>query len=434
MAALASHTTVPHPATVDPGSPLEPGAPAATSYPRSKIRVLLLENVAPSGIQLLRDEGFEVEALPKALSEAELLERVEHLHVLGIRSKTRVSAAVLQKAKRLLAVACFCIGTDQVDLEAAQGHGIPVFNAPFANTRSVAELIIGEIICLARQLGDRSREIHSGVWNKVSTGACEIRGKLLGIVGYGHIGSQLSVLAEQMGMRVVYYDVVPRLPLGNAVQVKTLDLLLAEADYVSLHVPNNAKTVGMIGAAEIGQMKRGAALLNAARGKVVDLDALAQALKAGHLGGAAVDVYPSEPEKNGPGFTSPLQGCPNTILTPHIGGSTTEAQSKIGDEVATAIIKVINVGSTTGSVNFPEVDLAPNPDTHRILNIHRNVPGVLRSINEIVHKYGANVEGQMLVTKGQIGYLVMDTDTVHGDEVRRAIGELDTSLRTRILY
>eukprot|EP00668_Euglena_longa_P001922 GGOE01002246.1.p1 GENE.GGOE01002246.1~~GGOE01002246.1.p1 ORF type:complete len:439 (+),score=168.67 GGOE01002246.1:29-1318(+) len=419
---------------VDPGSPLQTNPTSETSYPRNKIKILLLENVAPSGIERLRAEGFNVEALPKALSEEELLERAETLHVLGIRSKTKVTAAVLKKAKRLLAVACFCIGTDQVDLQAAQEQGIPVFNAPFANTRSVAELMVGEIICLARQLVDKSREIHAGTWNKMAVGCCEVRGKTLGLIGYGHIGSQGSVLAEQLGMKVIYYDVVPKLPLGNAVQVKSMELLLAESDFVSLHVPNLPSTVGLIGAEQIAQMKKGAYLLNASRGKVVDLDALATALKSGHLAGAAVDVFPWEPEKNGPGFETPLQGCPNTIMTPHIGGSTLEAQSKIGDEVAASIIKVINVGSTTGAVNFPEVDLPQNPNCHRILNIHRNVPGVLRNINDIILKFGANVEGQMLVTKGNIGYMVMDLDKENSNELRQAVANLDSSIRTRILY
>ena len=412
----------------------QPGSPATTSFPKSKIKILLLENVAPSGINKLKEEGFQVQTETKALTEAELLDRIEDLHVLGIRSKTKVTEAVLRKAKRLLCVACFCIGTDQVDLQVAQECGIPVFNAPFANTRSVAELVLGEVICLARQLGDKTMELHKGTWNKLAKGCCEVRGKTLGMIGYGHIGSQLSVLAEQFGMKIVYYDIIPKLPMGNATQLDTMEAVLSTADFVSLHVPNLPSTVNLITATQINQMKKGSYLINASRGKVVDLDALAAALKSGHVAGAAVDVYPWEPEKNGPGFVTPLQGCPNTIMTPHIGGSTLEAQSKIGDEVAFSITKVINTGSTIGSVNFPQVDLPQEPGRHRILNIHKNVPGVLRTINEIVGNVGANIEGEMLVTKGKVGYLIMDTDQTHSAKVLKAIRELDSSLRTRVLY
>jgi D-3-phosphoglycerate dehydrogenase len=406
----------------------------ATSFPKSEIKVLLLENIHPSARELFDAEGFQVELLPKALPEDELIERVRDAHVLGIRSKTRVTPRVLAEGKRLLSVGAFCIGTNQIALRDANSRGIPVFNAPFSNTRSVAEMSIANIVFLARQLGDRSREVHDGKWRKVATDCHEVRGKTLGIIGYGHIGTQVGILAEAFGMRVVYYDVASKLPVGNQRPVASLAGLLGQADFVTLHVPETPQTRGMIGAGEIAQMKKGAYLLNASRGTVVDLDALAAAIKVGHLGGAAIDVYPEEPESNSDGFQSPLRGLPNTILSPHIGGSTEEAQEAIGREVATALIKFVNAGATTRAVNFPEVECAPSGDSHRILNVHRNVPGVLRDINRIVSDVGANIRAQTLSTDPDIGYLIMDLDQDVSHEVKKAVAALDTSIKTRILY
>jgi len=407
---------------------------AKHSFPKGKIRVLLLESVAPSAIQMLEDDGYQVEAFARALTEEELIEQIVEVHVLGVRSKTRVTKRVLAAAKKLLVVGCFCIGTDQVDLAEAERRAVAVFNAPFANTRSVAELVIGEIIALYRKLTLCSQSLHEGVWNKSANGCFEIRGKTLGIVGYGHIGSQVAILAEMIGMRVLYYDVVPKLPLGNSEPRAMLELLLAESDVVSLHVPRSEQTNKMIRAEHFEIMKQGAFLINNARGTVVDLDALATALRSGKLGGAAVDVFPVEPEKNGPGFESVLRGCPNTILTPHIGGSTQEAQSKIGEEVASAILRFVNQGSTTGSVNFPNLEMPSTKGSHRVLNVHANVPGVLRDINNIIASLDVNVRAQVLGTTADIGYLVIDVDKETSVETKHAIAALPHSLRTRLLY
>ena len=326
----------------------EPTTSGATSFPKEKIKVLLLENIHESAFDMFSSDGFHVERLTTALSEADLVKRIADVHVLGIRSKTQVSAAALAEARRLLALGCFCIGTNQVDLVTANARGVPVFNAPFSNTRSVAEMAIAEIIFLARQLGDRSREMHEGKWRKVATRSFEVRGKTVGIVGYGHIGRQVGVLAETLGMRVIFYDRATKLPMGNNRTCTSLGELLREADFVTLHVPATRETHEMIGPAELAQMKPGAYLLNASRGTVVQIPALADALRSGHIGGAAIDVFPEEPESNGDGFVTPLQNLPNVILTPHIGGSTGEAQASIGREVATSLIKFVNTGTTTG--------------------------------------------------------------------------------------
>jgi D-3-phosphoglycerate dehydrogenase / 2-oxoglutarate reductase len=408
--------------------------PKATSFPKSEIKILLLENIHASARELLDAEGFHVETASGALKEEELVERIKDVHALGIRSKTKVTARVLEEGKRLLSVCCFCIGTNQVDLAHANGRGVPVFNAPFSNTRSVAEMIISEVIMLARQLGDRLQEVHTGKWKKVAAGCHEVRGKVLGIVGYGRIGRQVGVIAESLGMRVLYHDLGAKLPMGNNRSTATLEELLGSSDYVTLHVPETAATKGMIGEKEIGQMRRGSCLLNASRGTVVDLDALAAAIEKGHVAGAAIDVYPEEPEANGEGFQSPLRGLPNVILTPHIGGSTEEAQEAIGREVGSTLIRFINTGATTGAVNFPQVELPLQRDTHRILNVHKNVPGVLRDINKIVSDLEANIHSQFLATDPNIGYLIMDLDQDVSDEVRRAVAELGTNIRTRILY
>jgi D-3-phosphoglycerate dehydrogenase / 2-oxoglutarate reductase len=399
-----------------------------------EIRVLLLENIHDSALELFSAARFRVERLPSALPQAELIKRLKDVHVVGIRSKTQLTQAVLSEARHLLTVGCFCIGTNQVDVSTATMKGLPVFNAPFSNTRSVAELMIAEIIMLARQLGDRSREVHAGTWRKTADNSHEIRGKTLGIIGYGHIGSQLGVLAEACGMRVIFYDHMTKLPIGNNRAVPTLAEMLAESDYVSLHVPATRETKDMIGAAELAQMKRGACLLNASRGSVVVIPALAEALKSGHLGGAAIDVYPEEPESNSNGFVTELQGLTNVILTPHIGGSTTEAQESIGREVASSLIKFVTAGATTGSVNFPELEMPPAPNTHRVLNVHKNQPGVLRDVNRIVSERNANIHSQMLKTYADIGYLIMDLDQDVSTEVCRDISGLPTNIRTRILY
>jgi D-3-phosphoglycerate dehydrogenase / 2-oxoglutarate reductase len=405
-----------------------------TSFPKDRIKVLLLENVHPSAHELFRGEGFHLETLPSALGEAELAHRLEDVHVLGIRSKTRVTEKALAGARRLLTVGCFCIGTNQVDLAGANRRGVPVFNAPFSNTRSVAEMILAEVVMLSRRLGDRAREMHAGQWRKMADGAYEIREKTLGIVGYGHIGRQVGVIAEGFGMRVLFFDIAARLPMGNNHATKTLEDLLAHSDFVTLHVPETPQTRGMLGEREIATMRPGGYVLNASRGTVVDIGALAAALKRGHLAGAAIDVFPEEPESNSDGFDTPLRGLPNVVMTPHIGGSTAEAQEAIGREVGAALIKYVNGGVTTRAVNFPQVDLAPTPGKHRILNVHRNVPGVLRDINRIVTDTGANIAAQVLATDPEVGYLVMDLDQDVSHDVKNAMAALATSIKTRILY
>jgi D-3-phosphoglycerate dehydrogenase len=410
------------------------GGGVETSFPKNEIQILLLENIHETAQEIFRGEGFRLETVSHALKEDDLAERIRDVHVLGIRSKTHVTRRALENARRLLTVGAFCIGTNQVDLKAANQLGVPVFNAPFSNTRSVAELIVSEIIALARKLGDRTREMHEGKWRKVATGSMEVRGKSLGIVGYGHIGSQVGVLAEAMGMRVSFFDTGSKLPIGNIRTCPSLEALLRGSDFVTLHVPGTPKTREMIGANEIGMMKKGSYLLNASRGNVVVLPALAEALKSGHLAGAAVDVFPEEPESNTDDFLTPLRGLSNVILTPHVAGSTMEAQAAIGREVASTLVKFVNVGSTTGAVNFPQVDLAPVAAAHRILNVHKNVPGVLRDINRIVSDKNANIQAQILATDPDIGYLIMDLDHDVSNEVRKAIAALPTNIKTRILY
>jgi len=407
---------------------------AVTSYPKSSIKILLLENIHQVAVDALRSDGFAVEHLKTSLPEKELIERVRDVHVLGIRSKTRVTPAVLDEAKRLLAVGAFCIGTNQIALAHANKRGVPAFNAPFSNTRSVAELILAEIVMLSRHLGDRSREVHEGRWRKVAVGSHEVRGRTIGIVGYGHIGSQIGVLAESFGMRVVFFDIMAKLPMGNNRALPTLEDVLEQADFVTLHVPETPQTHNMIGREQIARMRKGACLLNASRGTVVDIDALSDGITRGHVAGAAVDVYPDEPSGNSDAFASQLRGLPNVILTPHIGGSTEEAQEAIGREVSASLTKWINSGATTGAVNFPQVDLPVTKDTHRVLNIHRNVPGVLRDINKIVSDHDANIRAQVLSTDPEIGYLVMDMDQNVSQDVKKAVAALPTSIRTRILF
>ena len=405
-----------------------------TSFPKSSIKVLLLENIHPVATEAFAAEGFQVETVKGSLPEAELAQRVRDIHLLGIRSKTQVTPKILDEARRLLAVGAFCIGTNQIDLVHSNKRGVPAFNAPFSNTRSVAELIIAEIVMLSRQLGDRLREVHSGQWRKVAVGSHEVRGHTIGIVGYGHIGSQVGVLAESFGMRVVFFDTMAKLPMGNNRSMATLEEVLEVSDFVTLHVPETPQTKNMIGPAELAKMKRGACLLNASRGTVVQIDALAAAIQSGHIGGAAVDVYPSEPETNSDGFQSALRNLPNMILTPHIGGSTEEAQEAIGKEVSAALLKYVNQGSTTGAVNFPQIELAMPKGAHRILNIHRNVPGVLRDINKIISDHNANIRAQILSTDADVGYLIMDLDQGVSQDVKNAVAELSTSIKTRILF
>ena len=405
-----------------------------TSFPKSEIKVLLLEGIHPVAAEAFAAEGFAVETTKGALAEAELIERIRDTHVLGIRSKTQVTPAVLDAARRLLSIGAFCIGTNQIALRQAAQRGAPVFNAPFSNTRSVAEMILAEVVMLARHLGDRSREVHAGQWRKVAVGSHEIRGRTLGIIGYGHIGSQVGVLAEAFGMRVVFFDIASKLPMGNNQPMGKLSDLLAVADFVTIHVPETPQTKNMFGATEVAAMKPGACLLNASRGTVVDVEALAAAIKSGAVGGAAIDVFPEEPERNSDDFTSPLCGLPNVVLTPHIGGSTEEAQEAIGREVSTALLKFVNSGSTAGAVNFPIVEPPPPGDAHRILNVHKNVPGVLRDINKAVSDLNANIRAQLLATDAEIGYLVMDLDQDVSQDVRNAIAALPTDIKTRILF
>jgi D-3-phosphoglycerate dehydrogenase len=408
--------------------------PAATSFPKSRIRVLLLENVHPSAQEIFGQEGYQVETCAGALEEDALAEKLREVHVLGIRSRTRVTDRALGEARRLLTLGAFCIGTNQVALEAAASRAVPVFNAPFSNTRSVAELVIAEVIALARRLADRSREMHEGRWRKGAASSYEVRGKTLGIVGYGHIGRQVGVLAEAVGIQVLFHDVAPKLPMGNNRPAESLDELLLRSDFVTLHVPETPLTKGMLGERELLRMKPGAYLLNLSRGSVVDVGALAGAIGSGRLAGAAIDVFPAEPDGNSDDFASELRGLPNVILTPHVGGSTEESQEAIGREVATALVKFVNTGATTGSVNFPQVEPPPLRDRHRLLNVHRNVPGVLSRINRIVSDAQANIESQVLATNPAIGYLVMDLNREVSKEVQVQMSALETSIRTRVLY
>lgn len=398
------------------------------------VRILLVENIHPVAKDRLKEAGFETDLIKHAPSEAELLELLPKYQLIGIRSKTELTEKVLTSNPHLLGAGCFCIGTNQVASAQANRLGIPVFNAPHSNTRSVAELIIAEIISLSRQLGDRNSAAHRGEWIKLADGSREVRGKTLGIVGYGHIGSQVSILAESMGLRVVFFDVIKKLPLGNAQACQTLPELLKLADFVTLHVPETPATKGMIGPEELALMKKGALLLNASRGTVVEIPALVAVLKSGHLGGAALDVFPDEPASAKEKFVSPLQNLPNVILTPHIGGSTEEAQYSIGIEVSESFLRYLRIGSTAGAVNFPHVDLPITEGTHRILNVHRNEPGVLGEINSLVSKAGANIQAQVLSTDPNVGYLLMDVERTEAQSLSEGIAKLSRSIRTRVVY
>lgn len=406
-----------------------------TSLDKSKIRFLLLEGVHQSAVKTLNEAGYtNIEYLKTSLSEAELIEKIKDVHFIGIRSRTQLTANVFEAANKLMAVGCFCIGTNQVDLTAALIRGIPVFNAPYSNTRSVAELVIGQLILLLRGIPEKNALTHRGIWQKVATGSYETRGKALGLVGYGNIGSQLSVLAEAMGMKVYLYDIITKLPLGNATQVSTLKELMEISDVVSLHVPETPQTENMIGAEQISWMKKGAILINASRGTVVDIDALAAALESGHLSGAAVDVFPVEPRSNDEEFVSPLRKFDNCILTPHIGGSTLEAQENIGLEVAEKLIRYCDNGSSQTSVNFPEVALPSHPGMHRLLHIHQNVPGVMSQINQVFSASGINIRSQYLQTNDKIGYVVMDIDEKDSNYALDKLHEIDGTIRCRVLW
>ena len=410
-------------------------AMSKTSLDKSKIKFLLLEGVHPSAVEVLRAAGYsQIETLPKALQGEELKAKLADVHFLGIRSQSKLTADVLSAAPKLVAVGCFCIGTNQVDLNAARERGVAVFNAPYSNTRSVAELVLAEAILLLRGIPAKNALVHRGGWMKSAVHSHEIRGKTLGIVGYGSIGTQLSVLAEGLGMHVAFYDVVSKLPLGNARQVPKLHDLLAQSDIVSLHVPELPSTQWMIGAAEIAAMKQGGILINAARGTVVDIDALAEGIKSEKLWGAAVDVFPVEPGSNNEEFQSPLRGLDNVILTPHIGGSTMEAQANIGGEVAEKLVKYSDNGTSISSVNFPEVALPAHPGKHRILHIHHNVPGVLSEINRIFSDNHINISGQYLQTNEKVGYVVIDIDAASSDLALEKLADVQGTIRSRVLF
>ena len=407
------------------------------SLAKDKIKVLLLEGVNDSAVALMHAAGYtNLTRLTKALDGAALEEAIKGVHILGIRSRTHITAQVLEAADRLIAIGCFSVGTNQVDIDATRAHGIPVFNAPFSNTRSVAELVIGEIVMLLRRIPARSRAAHEGKWDKSATNSLEVRGKTLGIVGYGNIGSQLSNLAEAMGMRVIFFDLTDKLRHGNTEPVNSLAELLAQSDVVSMHVPETAATHGMIGRAEIAAMKPGAYFINNSRGTVVDLDALAEALREGRLRGAAVDVFPVEPSANGERFVSPLQGIDNVILTPHIGGSTEEAQERIGAEVARKLVEYSDSGSTVGAVNFPQVQLPARPLGTRFIQVQRNLPGMLGRLNEVLARHQVNIAAQYYETAADIGYVVLDADASAADSQRvlEDIRALEGTIRARLLY
>ncbi len=404
------------------------------SFPKHKIRVLLLENIHPAAVASFEREGYRVETEARSLSGDELAARVEDVHLLGVRSNTHVTAAALAAARHLHAVGAFCIGTNQIDLDAAAERGTAVFNAPFSNTRSVVELVIAELIALNRGLTDKNARLHAGVWDKSAAGSHEVRGRKLGIIGYGSIGAQLSVLAESLGMEVYFFDVVDKLRLGNARRCPTLEELLEIADAVTIHVDGRHENRGFFGEREFGRMKPGSVFLNLSRGFVIDLAALKRHLESGHLAGAAIDVFPSEPKSREDPFVNELQGVRNVILTPHIGGSTEEAQDSIGHFVSDKLINFINTGSTSLSVNLPNLILPAQHEAHRLIHIHRNTPGTLAKINAIFADHGVNILGQHLGTRGEVGYVITDVDTDSSEAVRAELRELPETLRLRVLY
>lgn len=408
-----------------------------TSFPKSDIRVLLLEGIAPTAVESFRNAGYSnIQVYDKSPPPDVLLQEIAQAHIVGIRSRTQLTEEVLSHARRLMAIGAFCIGTNQIDLDTAELAGIPVFNAPYSNTRSVAELVVAEAIMLMRGIPQKNAQCHRGGWSKSASGSHEVRGKTIGIVGYGHIGTQVGVIAEALGMHVIFHDIETKLALGNARTALGLDDLLERSDIVTLHVPETLATQGMMGAAQIARMKVGAHLINASRGTVVDIDALAGALRAGQLGGAAVDVFPVEPQGNADAFVSPLVGIDNVILTPHIGGSTLEAQDNIGLEVAAKLIRYSDNGSTLSAVNFPEVTLPEHTGSTRLLHIHRNVPGMLSQVNDVFSRLGVNIDGQFLRTHPKVGYVVIDVTATQEQaaQVREELARIPGTLRTRVLY
>ncbi|WP_448210863.1 phosphoglycerate dehydrogenase [Colwellia sp. MEBiC06753] len=405
------------------------------SLAKEKIKILLLEGVHQSALEELKAQGYSnIEYIKTSLAEEDLIEKIKDVHFIGIRSRTQLTDNVLSHAKKLVAIGCFCIGTNQVELSAAQVRGIPVFNAPFSNTRSVAELVLGEILLLLRGIPEKNAQAHRGEWNKSAAGSVEARGKTLGIVGYGHIGTQLGIMAETIGMKVRFYDIETKLPLGNASQASSLTSLLKESDVITLHVPETPQTQNMIGAAEFEVIKQGAIFINASRGTVVDIDALAEALSAKKVGGAAIDVFPVEPKGNDEEFISPLRAFDNVILTPHIGGSTQEAQENIGLEVASKLAKYSDNGSTLSAVNFPEVSLPGHAGASRLLHIHHNQPGVLTAINNAFAKHNVNIAAQYLQTDDKIGYVVIDVETEDSEVALKELKQISGTIRARILH
>lgn len=407
----------------------------ATSFPRNKLNILLLENVNKDAVAHFEENGYSsITHLKTALSEDELIAKIADVHILGIRSKTQVSAKVLESAKKLLAIGCFCIGTNQVDLGNAMRRGIVVFNAPYSNTRSVAELVIGASIMLIRHIPDKNKLAHEGIWMKDARNSHELRGKTIGIIGYGNIGSQVSVLAESLGMKVIFYDTQKKLPLGNAYAAASIQSLLAAADIVSLHVPATKATSNLINRETLAQCKDGAILINYSRGEVADMDAIKETLDSGKLAGAAIDVYMNEPAGNGDPFSCVLQGASNVLLTPHIGGSTEEAQVNIGQDVSNKLLQFIETGATGGSHTVPSLSLPVSDNTHRILHIHRNVPGVLSEINSIISANGINILGQYLKTNEEIGYVVLDIDSTSSGNAATLLGSVKETIKVRLLY
>jgi len=409
--------------------------PTKTSYPKEKIRILFLENISDAAVKNFSKHGYvQVEKITKALNEDDLIREIKDVHILGIRSKTHITPKVLDAAKKLQAIGCFCIGVNQVDLHAATERGVAVFNAPYSNTRSVAELVIASSIMLIRRIPDKNKSAHEGIWMKESKGSYELRGKTLGIIGYGNIGTQVSVLAEGLGMKVMFYDVETKMPMGNAVDAKSLKELLKRSDVITLHVPETPQTKNLVNKTNLKHFKKGSILINYARGEVVDLDALQLALKSGQLSGAAIDVYPWEPEKNGDKFQTPLQNIPNVILTPHIGGSTEEAQQNIGEDVSMKLFHFLEKGITNGSHTVPALSLPPQEGAHRILHIHNNVPGVLSEINTQLSKNNINILAQYLKTNDEIGYVVLDVDKKISGQAFQLLKEVKQTIKVRLLY
>jgi D-3-phosphoglycerate dehydrogenase / 2-oxoglutarate reductase len=408
---------------------------AQTSYPKEKIKILLLENVSDVAVKNFARQGYShVEKLTKALPEAELIQAIKNVHLLGIRSKTQVTKAVLDAAEKLQAIGCFCIGVNQVNLGAATENGVAVFNAPYSNTRSVAELVIGASIMLIRRIPDKNIAAHKGMWMKESSGSYELRGKTLGIIGYGNIGTQVSVLAESLGMRVIFYDIETKMPLGNAEDMRSLKEVLSKADIVTLHVPETAQTKNLLNKSNLKYCKKGSIILNYARGEVIELNDLRKFIESGQIAGAAIDVFPVEPEKNGDHFESPLQNIPNVLLTPHIGGSTEEAQQNIGEDVSNKLLNYLEKGVSLGSHTVPALSLPPQEGSHRILHIHQNVPGVLSEINSALSRNKINIVGQYLKTNDAIGYVVVDVDKQLSRKATQLLKEVPNTIKVRLLY